>query len=68
MSRPAWNLKLVQQHEDRPHRISVGDIVRSGDNRYPHYHVIATNGDRAWVRDVQYGTDHVVGIESVHRV
>jgi hypothetical protein len=41
---------------------AVGDVIRTGDNINPHYEVIATSGDRAWVRDVQYGTDHVVPI------
>jgi hypothetical protein len=68
MSRPAWNLKLVQQDEDRPHGIKVGDIVRSGENLYPHYRVIAIHGDRAWVRDVQYGTDYIVAIAEFHQI
>jgi len=68
MSNPAWDLKLVRQDEDRRRVIGVGDIVRSGENRYPHYRVLAINGDRAWVRDVQYGTDYIVAIAEFHKI
>jgi hypothetical protein len=35
--------------------IQVGDLVRTGSNRFPHYAVIALYDDMAWVRDVQTG-------------
>ena len=37
-----------------------GDLVRTGENFHPHYRVIAVTGDKAWIRDVQYGSDHIV--------
>jgi hypothetical protein len=49
-------------------QIGPGDIVRRGENHHPHYRVIATSGHRAWVRDVQYGTDHVVELQDFHRI
>jgi len=45
--------------------LAIGDIVRAGANRYPQYKVIAISGERAWIRDVQYGHDHVVPIAGV---
>jgi hypothetical protein len=42
--------------------LSVGDLVRTGANLHPHYRVIAITDDRAWIRDVQSGADHVVPI------
>ena len=39
--------------------IQVGDLVRSGPNLFPHYEVVAVQGDKAWVRDVQSGADHL---------
>jgi hypothetical protein len=48
--------------------IGPGDIIRRGENLHPHYRVIATSGPMAWVRDVQYGTDHVVELEGFHRI
>ncbi|MGZ8362968.1 MAG: hypothetical protein ACXW3D_03830 [Caulobacteraceae bacterium] len=35
--------------------VQVGDTVRTGANRFPHYAVIALYDDMAWVRDVQTG-------------
>jgi hypothetical protein len=42
--------------------LSVGDVVRTGDNLYPQYEVVAISGDRAWIRDIQYRTDNIVPI------
>ena len=42
---------------------TVGGLVRTGENSHPHYHVIAVTEDRAWIRDTQHGTDHVVPID-----
>ena len=46
----------------------VGDLVRTGENRHPHYQVIAVSADRAWVRDIQYGTDHIVAVARCRRI
>ena len=40
-------------HED----IVVGDLVRTGPNLYPHFTVIAVDGDKAWVRNTENGAD-----------
>ena len=47
---------------------SVGDLVRTGDNFRPHYEVIALAIDRAWIRDTQHGTDHVVPLDRCSRI
>lgn len=39
--------------------IKVGDLVRTGPNLFPHFDVIAVHGDKAWVRNVQSGEDHL---------
>ena len=49
-------------------RVSVGDLIRTGENFHPHYHVIAMTDDRAWIRDTQHGTDHIVPIDRCHRI
>ena len=49
-------------------KIHVGDIVRTGVNRYPCYRVVAISADRAWIRDVQYGADHVVPVSELREV
>lgn len=48
--------------------VSVGDVVRTGENLHPHYHVIALTADRAWIRDTQYGIDHVVPLDRCRRI
>ena len=46
--------------DDPTPRIGVGDLVRTSANSHPQFKVIAIAGDRAWLREVQHGTDHVV--------
>jgi hypothetical protein len=46
----------------------VGDAVRTGENFHPHYQVIALTEDRAWIRDTQHGTDHVVPLDRCTRL
>jgi hypothetical protein len=48
--------------------VSVGDLVRTGENCHPHYHVIALTNDRAWIRDTQQGTDHIVPLDRCRRI
>jgi hypothetical protein len=53
-------------YEVGPHQgdddVQVGDLIRTGPNLYPHYCVIAINGDKAWVRDVQSGMDGLTSL------
>jgi hypothetical protein len=53
---------------EMPAPVAVGDLVRTGENFHPHYNVIALTDDRAWVRDTQHGTDHVVPIDRCRRI
>ena len=57
-------------NHDREHdeEIQVGDLVRTGPNLYPHYTVIAVNGDKAWVRNVQNGLDGVTSISRCRKI
>lgn len=48
--------------------IEAGDLIRTGSNSHPHYRVIAVSEDRAWIRDVQHGTDHVVRTTRCQRI
>jgi len=48
--------------------ISAGDMIRTGENFHPHYHVIAVTEDRAWIRDTQHGTDHIIPIDRCRRL
>ena len=46
----------------------IGDIVRTGENYHPHYRVIAVAADRAWIRDIQRGSDHVIPLNRCRRI
>ena len=48
--------------------IAVGDLVRTGPNLYPHYEVIAVHGDKAWVRNVQSGADHLAMVSRCRKI
>src|SRR5262249_12175828 len=67
MSRPALAFSIVHG-EDNEAVFEIGDVIRSGDNLYPYYEVIAISGGRAWVRDIQYGTDCIVAIGDFHKI
>jgi hypothetical protein len=55
---------------DREHdeHIEAGDLVRSGPNLFPHFEVIAVNGDKAWVRNVQNGADHLALLSRCRKI
>jgi len=66
VSGPAWrSLADVRSVPKLP--LQVGDLVRTGPNFHPHFQVIAVTDDRAWVRELQHGTDHVVPIKRCRR-
>ena len=65
MAAAAQILKLDRPANDQ---VGPGDTIRTGENLYPQYRVIAIAGNRAWVRDVQYGTDHIIAIEACRRI
>jgi hypothetical protein len=48
--------------DEAPLRLKAGYVVRTSENLFPHFRVIAVSGDRVWIRDVQSGTDHVAPI------
>ena len=48
--------------------IRVGDLVRTGPNLFPHFEVVAVHGDKAWVRNVQNGSDHLALLSRCRRI
>ncbi|HET9814442.1 MAG TPA: hypothetical protein VFQ33_01645 [Xanthobacteraceae bacterium] len=48
--------------------VLVGDLVRTGENAHPNFNVIAVTEDRAWIRDTQHGTDHIVPVDRCRRI
>jgi len=48
--------------------IQPGDLVRTGSNLFPHFEVVAVHGDKAWVRNVQNGTDHLAILSRCRKI
>jgi len=48
--------------------ILVGDIVRSGPNLFPHFEVLAVHGDKAWVRNISNGADHLALVSRCRKI
>lgn len=58
----------IQHDQSETEAIGVGDVVRMGANLTPHYTVVAINGEKAWVRNVQSGQDAVTLLSRCRRV
>ena len=65
MARPA---RTLFESDHGTQLMGVGDVVRTGDNLYPYFKVIAIFDGKAWVRDVQYAADHVLPIAELHKI
>jgi len=48
--------------------IQAGDLVRAGPNLFPHFEVVAVHGDKAWVRNVQNGADHLALLSRCRKI
>lgn len=58
----------VGQQAGRDDGVVVGDLVRTGPNRYPQFTVIATDNGKAWLRNVQTGLDELTSISRCQRL
>jgi hypothetical protein len=59
---PAWRSPADLRGELAP-SIAAGDQIRTGEEFHPHYQLIALSEDKAWIRDLQHGTDHIIPID-----
>jgi hypothetical protein len=48
--------------------IRAGDLVRTGVNLFPHFEVVAVHGDKAWVRNVTNGADHLALLSRCRKI
>jgi hypothetical protein len=48
--------------------IAVGDLVRTGLNLFPHYRVIAINGDKVWVQNTESGADALAFLDRCRKI
>jgi hypothetical protein len=58
----------ISHDRDYDEVISVGDLVRAGPNLFPHFEVLAVHGDKAWVRNVSDGSDHVAMVSRCRKI
>jgi len=58
----------IRHERDYDEDIAVGDLVRTGDNLYPHFEVLAVHGDKAWVRNTANGGDHLALVARCRRI
>ena len=58
----------ITHERDLDEQIVAGDLVRTGANAFPQYRVIAVYGEKAWVRDVQYGSDGVTSLSLCRKI
>lgn len=67
MSAPAWRSPADLRGETAP-SVAAGELIRTGGNFHPHYQVIALSEDRAWVRDLQHGTDQFIPLDGRRKI
>lgn len=48
--------------------LAVGDLVSTGPNLFPYYRIIAIHDDKAWVRNVESGTDGLAQLDRCRKV
>jgi hypothetical protein len=58
----------INHDREYDEEIQAGDLVRTGPNLYPHFEVVAVHGDKAWVRNVQNGADHLALLSRCRKV
>lgn len=58
----------ISHERDYEEDIRVGDLVRTGVNLHPHFEVVAVHGDKAWVRNLQNGTDHLAMLSRCRKI
>lgn len=49
-------------------QIAAGDLVRTGPNLFPHFEVLAVHGDKAWVRNIANGSDHLALVSRCRKI
>jgi hypothetical protein len=58
----------INHDRDYEEEICAGDLVRTGPNLFPHFEVVAVHADKAWVRNIQNGSDHLALISRCRKI
>lgn len=49
-------------------QIAIGDVVCTSPDRLLRFTVLAVRGDKAWVRDLDSGSDHLAATSRCRRI
>jgi len=60
-----FSIRLQREYDEE---IRVGDKVRTGNNAFPHFSVMAVHGDKVWIRNLQNSQDSVVDLDRVRKI
>lgn len=55
-------------HQCQGEGLIPGDMIRTGENLHPHYHLVAVNGDTAWVRNIDTGAQALTALNRCRRI
>ncbi len=58
----------ITHEREYEEEIHAGDTVRTGPNLFPHFEVLAVHGDKAWVRNIQTGVDHLALVARCRKI
>lgn len=58
----------IDEHRGLDEHIQAGDMVRTGPNLFPHFTVVAVDGDKAWLRNVQNGMDGLAAVARCRKI
>lgn len=58
----------INHERELDEEIRPGDLVATGANLHPYFEVLAVNGEKAWVRNVQNGADHLALLNRCRRL
>ncbi len=58
----------IEHDRDYHEEIRAGDLVRTGQNLFPHFEVLAVNGAKAWVRNIQNGADSLALLSRCRKI
>jgi hypothetical protein len=58
----------VPEHHAGEDVIRPGDLIRTSQNYFPHYRVIAVHHDKVWVRNVETGVDGLTALTRCRKI
>jgi hypothetical protein len=60
-----YDIRHEREYEES---IIAGDLVRTGQNMFPHFTVIAIHGEMAWVKNTENGADGLTHLNRCRKI